>query len=53
MDVTLEEGRIVLAPVRRRARAGWAESAKKLAAEGDGAPVWPEFGNAEDETIEW
>lgn len=53
LDLTLEEGRIVLAPVERRARAGWGEASKKLALHGDDAPVWPEFGNAEDAAMEW
>ena len=53
MDVTVEEGRIVLAPLRHRPRAGWAESARQLAEEDDDALVWPEFGNADDDSIEW
>ena len=53
VELTLVEGRIVLAPVQRRARAGWAEASKVLADAGDDALVWPEFGNAEDETFEW
>jgi hypothetical protein len=28
MDITLEEGRIVLVPVRRRTRAGWDDASK-------------------------
>ena len=35
---------IVLAPVKRNPRAGWADAAKRLAEAGDDAPVWPEFG---------
>jgi antitoxin MazE len=53
VDMTLEEGRIVLAPVERRARAGWAEASKRLAEAGDDAPVWPEFANADDQTLDW
>ena len=53
VDMTLEEGRIVLAPVERRSRAGWAEASKNLAEAGDDALVWPEFGNAGDEALEW
>ncbi|HVB18603.1 MAG TPA: AbrB/MazE/SpoVT family DNA-binding domain-containing protein [Stellaceae bacterium] len=53
VELTLVEGRIVLAPVQRRARAGWAEASKDLAVAGDDMLVWPEFGNAEDETFEW
>jgi antitoxin MazE len=53
IDMTLEEGRIVLAPIRRRVRAGWAEAAKAIADAGDDELVWPEFGNANDENLEW
>jgi antitoxin MazE len=52
-DITLEDGRIVLAPVRRRPRAGWAEAFEAIAEAGDDALVWPEFGNAEDEDLVW
>jgi antitoxin MazE len=53
VDMTLEEGRIVIAPVKRRARAGWAEASKQLAETGDDTLVWPEFANAEDENLAW
>ena len=45
IDMKLEEGRIVLSPVQRRTRAGWAEASTRLAEAGDDALVWPEFGN--------
>lgn len=53
VDMTLVEGRIVLAPVARRARSGWAEASKGLAKAGDDALVWPEFGNADDAALDW
>ncbi len=53
VEITLDEGCIVLAPVQRRARAGWAEASKNLAEADDDALVWPEFGNADDETLSW
>jgi antitoxin MazE len=53
VDMTLEHGRIVLAPIRRQTRAGWAAASKNIAEAGDDAPAWPEFGNSEDETIDW
>jgi antitoxin MazE len=53
MDISLEDGRIVLAPARRAARAGWAAASKALADAGDDALVWPEFANSEDETFDW
>ena len=53
LDLSLDDGRIVLAPVKSHPRAGWAEAAKRLAESGDDALVWPEFGNAEDAELEW
>jgi antitoxin MazE len=52
VDVTLEEGRIVLVPLRRQPRAGWAEASRAIAQAGDDALVWPEFGNAGDEDLD-
>ena len=53
IDLTLEEGRIVLAPLRERPRAGWAEASKALATANDDALVWPEFANIDDENLDW
>jgi antitoxin MazE len=49
----LEPGRIVLIPVKRRTRVGWAEASQSIAEARDDELVWPEFGNAEDETLIW
>jgi len=32
---------------------GWAEDAKRVAAAGDDALVWPEVGNAGDDELVW
>jgi len=53
VDMTLEKGRIVLAPVRRRVRSGWAAASRTLAEAGDDGLARPEFGNADDEALEW
>jgi antitoxin MazE len=53
VDMTLEAGRIVLIPVKRRARAGWTEASQSIAEAQDDALVWPEFGNIDDETLIW
>lgn len=53
LDLSLDEDRIVLAPVKRNPREGWADAAKRLAEAGDDAPVWPEFGNAGDTELKW
>jgi antitoxin MazE len=53
VEITLEDGRIVMAPVRRRPREGWAEASREIAGAGDDELVWPQFGNAEDEDLVW
>ena len=53
MDISLEEGKIVLAPVQRRARAGWAAASKTRSEAGDNGLVWPEFANADDANLDW
>jgi antitoxin MazE len=53
VEMTLEAGRIVLIPIKRRARAGWAEASHAIAEARDDSLVWPEFGTAEDETLTW
>jgi antitoxin MazE len=52
-DISVENGRIVAAPVEQHPRAGWAEAADALAAAGDGKPVWPDFGNDFDDEWTW
>ncbi len=53
VDMTLEEGRIVLVPLKRRPRAGWAEASQAIATAGDDVLVWPEFGNDGDDKLTW
>jgi antitoxin MazE len=53
LDLSLDEGRIVLVPAKRHPRAGWANAAKRIAEAGDDALVWPEFGNADDADLKW
>ena len=53
LELSLDENRIVLAPVKRDPRAGWADAAKRLAEAGDDSLVWPEFGNADDTKLKW
>ena len=53
VDITVEEGRIVMAPLKRRPRAGWAEASREVAEAGDDALVWPEFGNPGDDGLVW
>ena len=53
VDLGIENGKIVIAPVRRRPRAGWAEASKRLAAAREGNLVWPEFGSDADRDLKW
>jgi antitoxin MazE len=53
LSLTLEAGRVVLAPAKAPPRTGWAEAAKAIADAGDDGLVWPEFGNAGDDALTW
>ncbi len=53
VDMRLERGRLVLAPVRRPRRTGWAEASRAIAESGGDAPSWPEFGNVGDADVTW
>jgi antitoxin MazE len=53
LDLKVERGKIVMAPVKRKPRQGWAEASKALAEAGEGGLVWPEFGNEWDKDWTW
>jgi antitoxin MazE len=53
LDLRLEGDRVVITAVRGHPREGWADDARAIAEAGDDALVWPEFGNAEDDTLTW
>jgi antitoxin MazE len=53
VEMAVEDGRIVIEAEKRAPRSGWAEASRNLALEGDDGLVWPEFGNADDEALEW
>jgi len=53
VDLSLEDGRIAITPVKRRPREGWAEASRAIANAGDNALVWPEFGNIGDDELTW
>ena len=52
-EMSIEHGAIILRRPRKGAREGWGEASKAIAASGDDALVWPEFGNAEDRELAW
>jgi antitoxin MazE len=53
LELSLDNDRIVLAPMKRHPRAGWAGAAQRIAEVGDDALVWPEFGNVGDQDLKW
>lgn len=53
IEMTIDAGRIVIAPVRGKSRAGWSEDSRRIAAAGDDALAWPEFGNEGDADLKW
>jgi antitoxin MazE len=53
VEMTLDDGRLVLAPVREKRRALWAAAAEQIAEAGDDALEWQEFGNADDDKLVW
>ncbi|HYF23161.1 MAG TPA: AbrB/MazE/SpoVT family DNA-binding domain-containing protein [Caulobacteraceae bacterium] len=53
IDMTVRDGLLVIAPVKKTVREGWAEDARRLASQGDDALAWPEFGVEEDGALEW
>jgi len=53
VDLSLEDGRIAIKPIKRRPREGWAEAFREIAEAGDDALVWPEFDNDDDADLTW
>jgi antitoxin MazE len=53
VSLVVEGNRLVIEPILRAPREGWAEDARDIAAAGDDALVWPEFGNDEDAELQW
>jgi antitoxin MazE len=54
MDLTVEENRLIVTPVKRKVREGWAEAAAAIADEDDpDLAAWRGFGNKGDDELEW
>lgn len=53
VELRLEDGHLIMAPIRQPRRAGWAEASRAVAAQHDSGLVWPEFGNAGDAELTW
>jgi antitoxin MazE len=52
-EMTVENGAIVLRPVKRSPREGWADASRAVAADGEEGLVWPEFANEGDNSLRW
>ena len=52
-DLQVRDGAIEIRPLRRNPREGWTDDARRLAAQGDDALVWPELANAGDHALVW
>jgi antitoxin MazE len=53
VEMTIEDGALVLRRPAGPARTGWAEAARNIAEAGDDELVMGEFGNAEDSELVW
>ena len=53
VDIKVKKGRIVIEPVKRRPRAGWAAASLQIGEAGDDELVWPEFANDFDKDWTW
>lgn len=52
-DLQVRDGVIEIRAVRRNPREGWVADARRLAAQGGDALVWPELANAGDDELVW
>jgi antitoxin MazE len=52
-DLQVRDGVIEIRPLRRNPREGWAEDARRVAAQEGDALVWPELANEGDDALVW
>ena len=53
IDVSLEDGRIAITPVKRRPREGWAAASAEIGELRDEDLAWLQFGNEGDDKLQW
>jgi antitoxin MazE len=53
VDIEIESDAIVIRKPRKKARRGWADASKAIAAAGDDGLVWPELANEGDKALKW
>ena len=52
-EIKIENGAIVLRPIKRTPREGWAEASRAVADDAEAGLVWPEFANEGDSDLRW
>jgi antitoxin MazE len=52
-DMQVRDGVIEIRAIRRNLREGWADDARRLAAQGGDALLWPEVANEGDSKLVW
>jgi len=52
-DLQVRAGVIEIRAVRRNPRDGWADDARRVAAQGGDALLWPEVANDGDDALVW
>ena len=52
-EIDVENGAILLRPIRRTLRSGWAEASRAVAADDESELAWPEFANESDDALRW
>ena len=53
VDLSLEDGRIAITPIKRRPREGWAAGFAEIGELGDDELAWLRFGNEGDDELQW
>jgi antitoxin MazE len=53
VDLSLEDGRIAITPVKRRPREGWAAAFAEIGELRDDDLAWLQFGNEGDDELQW
>ena len=53
VDLSLEDGRIAITPVKRRPREGWAQAFEEIGELGEEDRAWLEFPNEGDGELQW
>jgi antitoxin MazE len=53
VELSLENGRIAITPVKRRPREGWAPAFAEIGELGDDDLAWLQFGNEGDDELQW